>query len=43
MKKTIKPVVVSLVAMSVLSACGTNNSNNATGNSTNSGGKCLLR
>ncbi|WHY20451.1 extracellular solute-binding protein [Paenibacillus sp. G2S3] len=37
MKKTIKPVVVSVLAMSVLSACGSNSSNNAAGN-TNSGG-----
>lgn len=34
MKKTIKPVVVSVLAMSVLSACGSN----AADNSANSGG-----
>lgn len=38
MKKTIKPVVVSVLAMSVLSACGSNAGNNAADNSSNSGG-----
>lgn len=37
MKKTIKPVMVSLLAMSVLSACGSNSGNNAADN-TSSGG-----
>ncbi|MEK4464457.1 extracellular solute-binding protein [Paenibacillus sp. FSL H8-0315] len=39
MKKTIKPVVVSLVAMSVLSACGNNAADNSTNSSGNSSGE----